>query len=205
MPLIKQSRNFIQVPQYISEKNSILKAEYDFYNKLYTENLDSTSTTYKEALNMFTENADLAKISEEQHNMLEQKLNETDILNSLKTMKNSKSPGSDGLTAEFYKFFWIDIKNPLLDSIEHAFTKGELSIEQKRGILTLIPKKDKNRLYLKNWRPITLLNTDYKIIAKALRVDHSLACFQLKVLLWRLWNCKSFNVSIGLISDIFSS
>ncbi len=46
--------------------------------------------------------------------------------------------------------------------------KGELSVEQKRCIITLLPKKGKNRLHLKNWRPIRLLNTDYKITAKCL-------------------------------------
>ncbi len=46
--------------------------------------------------------------------------------------------------------------------------KGVLSIEQKHNIITLIPKKCKNRLYLKNWRLISLLNTNYKIIAKLL-------------------------------------
>ncbi len=46
---------------------------------------------------------------------------------------------------------------------------GELAIEQKKGIITLLPKKTtKNRLLLKNWRPISLLNIDYKIIAKVL-------------------------------------
>ncbi len=47
---------------------------------------------------------------------------------------------------------------------------GDLSIEQKRGIITLLPKKLKDRLLLKNWRPISLLNTDYKIIAKILAI-----------------------------------
>ena len=38
----------------------------------------------------------------------------------------------------------------------------------RRGIITLIPKKDKDQLLLKNWRPISLLNTDYKILTKVL-------------------------------------
>ena len=44
-------------------------------------------------------------------------------------------------------------------------------ILQKRGIISLIPKKDKDRKYLKNWRPISLLNNDYKIVTKALALS----------------------------------
>ncbi len=44
---------------------------------------------------------------------------------------------------------------------------GELMVEQKRGIIKLLPKKGKNKLFLKNWRPI---NTDYKVIAKMLAI-----------------------------------
>ena len=43
-----------------------------------------------------------------------------------------------------------------------------MSISQKRGIISLIPKKDKDKKYLKNWRPISLLNNDYKMVTKAL-------------------------------------
>ena len=50
----------------------------------------------------------------------------------------------------------------------YALDNGELSTEQKRGIITLIPKKETDRSVLKNWRPITLLNVDYKILTKAL-------------------------------------
>ncbi len=46
--------------------------------------------------------------------------------------------------------------------------KSVLSIEQKCGVITLIHKNGKNRLYLKNWRLVSLLNADYKIIAKLL-------------------------------------
>ena len=63
--------------------------------------------------------------------------------------------------------FWLDIKDHLLQSFKYSFTNEELSITQKRGILSLIPKKT-DPLKLKNWRPISLLNQDYKIIAKLL-------------------------------------
>ena len=64
-------------------------------------------------------------------------------------MKNGKSPGTDGLTAEFYKFFWSDIKILLLNSLNFSLSSGKFSIEQRRGILSLLPKKNKDRLYLK--------------------------------------------------------
>ena len=47
-------------------------------------------------------------------------------------------------------------------------TNKVLSQNQKLGILNLVPKQDKDLRYLKNWRPVSLLNTDYKILAKAL-------------------------------------
>ena len=56
----------------------------------------------------------------------------------------------------------------MVDSFNYAFEKGAMSISQKRGIISLIPKKDKDRKSLKNWRPIILLNNDYKIVTKAL-------------------------------------
>ena len=81
---------------------------------------------------------------------------------------NNKTPGSDGFTIEFYHFFWPAIGPIMVDSFNYAFENGEMSISQKRGIISLIPKKDKDKKYLKNWRPISLLNNDYKIVTKAL-------------------------------------
>ena len=104
-------------------------------------------------------------------------MTENELLKSIKSFKNNKTPGTDGLTAEFYKLFWQDIKHVLLASINYAFMYGKLSVEQRKRIISLLPKKDKDRLYLKNWRPITLLNVDNKIIAKALgnRINSFLA------------------------------
>ena len=82
---------------------------------------------------------------------------------ALKKMKNGKSPGLDGFTTEFFKFFWKDLGAFLVRSINYAFEKGEMSVTQRRGVITCIPKENKPKRFMKNWRPITLLNTTYKI------------------------------------------
>ena len=83
-------------------------------------------------------------------------------------MDSNKSPGTNGIPADFYNVFWNGIKLFFLASINTSFEKGLLSISQPRGLITLIPKKDQPKCYIKNWRPITLLNCDYKIAAKSI-------------------------------------
>ena len=82
-------------------------------------------------------------------------------------MDSNKTPGSDGLPAEFYKMFWNDIADFLLGSINYAYQTRQLSVSQKRGIIKLIPKKDTEPYLVKNWRPVSLLNCDYKLATKA--------------------------------------
>ena len=56
----------------------------------------------------------------------------------------------------------------MTSSFNYAFQKGTLSISQRRGIISFIPKKDKDKTLLENLRPISLLNVDYKILTKAI-------------------------------------
>ena len=83
----------------------------------------------------------------------------------LKKSKNNVAPGSTGFSNEFYKFFWRDIKIFVVESINHGLKNGMLSVTQRLGIITLIPKGDKDKTYLKNWRPLTLLNSIYKMVS----------------------------------------
>ena len=83
-------------------------------------------------------------------------------------MGKDKSPGCYGLTVEIFQVLWEDIKIPLFNTIMYAYDKEELHLSARRGIISLIPKKDRDSTMLKNWRPLTLLNTDYKILSKAL-------------------------------------
>ena len=83
-------------------------------------------------------------------------------------MECNKSPGSDRLPAEVYKVFWNDIADLFLKSLNYAHQTGQPSVTQRRGIIKLIPKKDAEPYLIKNWRPISLLNSDFKIAAKAI-------------------------------------
>ena len=91
-----------------------------------------------------------------------------EVKNAVINLDGNKTPGSDGLPSEFYKNFWEDISDLLHQSYLHAFESGELSASQKQGVITLVPQKGKNLTDLKSWRPISILNTDYKILAKIL-------------------------------------
>ena len=90
------------------------------------------------------------------------------MLTALKEFKNNKTPGKDGFSPEFYKFFWSELDTEITASRNYAFQKGSLSIGQKRRIISLIPKKNKDRTLLENLRPISLLNVDAKILTKAI-------------------------------------
>ena len=107
-------------------------------------------------------------LDEQEQNECKGLLTEVECLESLKSMELNKSPGSDYLTAEFYKGFWNDKHHYLLNALNCAYAKGLLAITQRRGLITLLPKKNKPANFLKNWRPITLLNCDYKIATKSL-------------------------------------
>ena len=84
------------------------------------------------------------------------------------TFENEKSPGEDGFTVEFYKHFFDLLGADLIASLKRAYDLVRLSVSRRRGIITLLPKDDAELLLLQNWRPITLLNVDYKIASKAI-------------------------------------
>ena len=113
----------------------------------------------------------IKKINENQINFLEQEITVSELSNAIKFMNNGSSPGLDGIPTEFYKVFWDVVKKPLFDSFIYSFNSGKLSLSQRKGVLSLLYKgNDLDKELLKNWRPISLVNSDYKILTKLLSI-----------------------------------
>ena len=67
-----------------------------------------------------------------------------------------------------YKLLCFRKKFLVVDSLNYAFFHGELSSSHKQAVITLIERKDKDRRWVKNWRPVSLVNVDVKIGSKAI-------------------------------------
>ncbi|CAM2118677.1 unnamed protein product [Caretta caretta] len=109
-------------------------------------------------------------VSASDRDWLELPLTLAEFLEALRRMPTNKSPGMDGLTVEFYSVFW-DILGPDLVTVwAESLQSGVLPLSCRRAVLALLPKKG-DLCDLRNWRPVSLLSMDYKIVAKAISLQ----------------------------------
>ena len=149
---------------FSSNEKLILEECRKFYIKLYSRNENVNSDTFP----FFFQNVSTPKLSEEQKQYCDTNLTENELFTTLKTFQKNKSPGLDGITAEFYLQFWNEIKLKLINVYDVSFTMGILPESLRIGLITLLEKKGKDCMEIANWRPITLLNIDYKLLTKTL-------------------------------------
>lgn len=149
-----------------TDPSKILEIGRSFYADLYKHQEDQLAPI--DEIEDEIAKLDIPRLSSEDRDSLDAPLSEEELRNVLSHMNHGKSPGSDGLPPEFYQKFWAHLAPYFCASLQHAISTGQLTSGQTRGIITLIPKKDVDRTKIQNWRPITLLNTDYKIFTKAL-------------------------------------
>ena len=145
----------------ISDPNFVHAEIRSFYKTLYTAE-QCNPTVQQELLN----NVD-KHISTAQNDFLDRDFSRDELYKAISAMANGKSPGTVGLPAEFYKEFFDLLAEDLLEVLSAIFKIGQMSTSQRTGLITMLYKKG-DRLDLKNWRPISLLNCDYKILSKLL-------------------------------------
>ena len=145
----------------ITDPKIIMQKQVEYFTDLY-------SSTYRKNVNFEELFSQVPKLNDTEREKCEGIISVAECETILKTFSNGKSPGNDGIPPEFYKYFWHEINIPLINCFNYSFEHGELSSSQKQSVITLIQKKDKDRLKIDNWRPISLLNVDYKILSKVL-------------------------------------
>ena len=154
----------------ITDPKQIEKELGKFYSNMYTskKNLNSELQGENESFESFVEGIEIPQLNIEERDSLEHDFTYEELKEAVSSFSDNKTPGEDGFTKEFYESFYDLIWRDLLNSYNAAFQSGSLSFSQRRGIITLIPKADGDLTELSNWRPISLLNIDYKILTKAL-------------------------------------
>ena len=150
----------------ITDSKEICKEVKNFYQSLYSSRENQLIDVDLDQLL----NRDTPKIPDADKERMEMQnvVTMEEAGKVLNNMKNDKSPGSDGFSVNFFKFFWKDLGVYLVRSINYGLKAGKLSTTQTQGLITCIPKGQKSKKYLKNWRPITLLNVTYKIASSCI-------------------------------------
>ena len=158
-------------PQKTPKPTQILKNVHKFYSDLY----DSHSEEICEEAQATLLNSLDKKLSPASIRKLEADLTLEELEASVKRMKKGKSPGIDGLPCEFYLKF-PRLLPLLLECANHSHSLIKMTTTQRKALLALLHKNG-DRANLANWRPISLLCVDYKIITSALaeRMHHILS------------------------------
>ena len=142
-----------------SEDDEILNVASKFYTKLYTSKTQSV-----DAINEFLDKVNLPELSPERQNSCEGIISQQECEDALKKIKSNKSPGDDGIPTEFYKTFWNEISSLLVHVYNKSFENKILPLSMRKSVITLIHKKE-DKTNIENYRPISLTNTDFRILA----------------------------------------
>ena len=144
-----------------TDNEKLLEITERYYKKLYTP-----SNTDKLKQQQLLKNID-KRISGSDKRKLDAPLCEDELERATYQLHDGKSPGPDGKTAEFYKKFWYLIKDIYMEYI-NAAKQTSFEAHQNTSVTTLIYKHKGETYILDNYRPISLINVDLKILAKAL-------------------------------------
>ena len=145
----------------INDTPGIITHTTEFYKSLLSEeDIDISLIDY------FC--SSLPKLSDDSSELCNGPITKEEILFSLSKMKSGRCPGSDGLPKEFYDNYIHLFIDQLVEIFNMSYDQNILPSSQRSGIITLLCKDTSKSDFLSQWRPISLLNVDYKLLSKSI-------------------------------------
>ena len=145
--------------QICSKSEEIQKTFERYYRNLYAQPKLAEPATIKQ----FLETLDLPSIGTEQNKWLNADITIAEVDKAISKLKTNKAAGGDGLPAEWYKSLRDSLTPLLLKCFNYVLKGGETPPSWRQAIISVIPKPGKDRTECSSYRPISVLNADYKI------------------------------------------
>jgi hypothetical protein len=105
------------------------------------------------------------KIHREAKEAMEAPIMMEELEAAVKMGKSNKGPRCDGISTDFFKIMWNAIKSDLLCILNEMFIAGTITDGQKKGLMLCVPKRNDPRR-LQDFRTLTLLKADYKLLTR---------------------------------------
>ena len=121
-----------------------------------------------EEMDKFLEKYNLTRQNQDEIEKMHRPITQTEMETVIKKLPTNKNPGPDGFTGEFYQTFREELTPNLLKLFQKTAEEDTLSNSFCEATITLIPKPDKDTTKKENYRPISLMNIDAKILNKIL-------------------------------------
>ncbi len=136
----------------------------DFYRTLYQSEYSGS----EEEMERFFKDIELPTLSAHEKDSLDIPISENEIQRAIKSLSTGKCCGDDGYSSEFFKCFSGALTPFLKLLFSDIVSNQPMPLTMRQASISLIPKPGKDHLQMGNYRPLSILNTDYKIFAKVL-------------------------------------
>ena len=166
--LIKKKRERTQINKIRNQKGEVTTDTAkiqsiirDYYKQLYANKMDNL-----EAMDQFLERYNLPRLNQEEVENMNRSIPSNEIETGIKNLPTNKSPGPDNFTGEFYQTFREELTPILVKLLQKNAEEGTLPNSFHEATITLISKPDRDTTKKENYRLISLMNIDAKILTK---------------------------------------